>query len=106
MNTREEMETMVREGLMRLAFGKINDAVRLAYEKELSQRQLKRLDLFSVAGVKLSKDGAVEIRFADRLAALEKLSELAEKQQGEDEVGRMIELIYGDKGTGEAKSDD
>ena len=48
----------------------------------------------------------MEIRFADRLAALEKLSELAEKQQGEDEAGRMIELIYGDKGTGEAKSDD
>ncbi len=106
MNNLDETEKMVREGLMRLAFGRINDAVRLAYEKELSPRTLKRLDLFSVAGVKLSKDGAVEIRFADRLAALEKLSELAREQDGDDEAQRMIELIYRDKDTDGAKGAD
>ena len=77
-------------GYRRLAFGNISDAVSLLFMKEPGEDELKDMDLFLVSEIKKPKDGNMEIKFFDRLKALEKL----EQQVGEDGgAKRLIEAI-------------
>ncbi len=62
-------------GYEKLAFGSITDAVKLMYSKKLDIKEIQDLDLFNVSEIKI-KDGALEIKFFDRLRALEKLQQL------------------------------
>lgn len=61
-------------GYKRLAFGGIADAISLLYMESPTKKQLQDMDLFMVSEIKKPKDGAMEIKFYDRLKALEKLS--------------------------------
>lgn len=67
-------------GYRRLAFGKISDAVSLLYMENPSREQLEHMDLFLVSEIKRPKDGSMEIKFFDRLKALEKLTDDSEKE--------------------------
>lgn len=60
-------------GYEKLAFGDVSDAVGLLFANELTPEQLSEYDLFNVAEIKRPKEGAMEIKFFDRLKALEKL---------------------------------
>lgn len=62
-------------GYSRLAFGDIADTVALLYMDKPSKEQLSNMDLFMVSEIKKLKDGAMEIKFVDRLKALEKLTQ-------------------------------
>ncbi len=62
-----------RAGYERLAFGNVSDAVRLMFEENPLEKELGAYDLFNVAEIKKPKDGAMEIKFFDRIKALEKL---------------------------------
>ena len=65
------------EGLRRLAFGEIQDAVRLLYApEEQILPALGEMDLFNISEIKRPKGGGMEIKFFDRLKALEKLQAL------------------------------
>ena len=66
----------LREGFERLAFGDVTDAVRLLFAEEINPRTLKKMDLFNVAEIKRMKGGGMEIKFADRLKALQCLEQL------------------------------
>ena len=67
----------VCEGLRRLAFGEIKDAVALLFESDENiLASLDSLDLFNVSEIKRPKGGGMEIKFFDRLKALEKLREV------------------------------
>lgn len=69
----------VTEGLRHLAFGEVKDAVSLLFEEdETIIRLLPKLDLFNVSEIKRAKGGGMEIKFFDRLKALERLGEMAE----------------------------
>lgn len=68
-------ETEASAGLRRLAFGRINDALELLKDDQ-SGVSAERLDLFNVAEIKKVKGGGVEIKFFDRLEALERLAEI------------------------------
>lgn len=70
-----------RAGYERLAFGSIKDAVRLMFEPELNDRMLEEYDLYNVSEIKRPKDGAMEIKFFDRIKALEKLEGTAEPEE-------------------------
>lgn len=66
----------VSEGLRRLAFGEITDAVSLLFEREEEIiEKLPKLNLFNVSEIKRVKGGGMEIKFFDRLKALEKLGQ-------------------------------
>ena len=67
-------------GYRRLAFGKISDAVSLLYMENPSREQLEHMDLFLISEIKRPKDGSMEIKFFDRLKALEKLTDDSEKE--------------------------
>lgn len=66
----------VRSGLERLAFGNICDAVKLVHNE--GDVDIASLDLFNVSEIKKVKGGGVEIKFFDRLEALEKLLQIEE----------------------------
>lgn len=69
----------VRAGLERLAFGSIADAVELLCAENAQEINPQQLDLFCVSELKRPKGGGFEMKFFDRLKALERLAELEEK---------------------------
>lgn len=69
-------------GYERLAFGGIADAVRLMYCENPLNENLSDYDLFNVAEIKRMKDNTMEMKFFDRLKALEKLSQIGEEENG------------------------
>ncbi|MBE6766582.1 MAG: terminase small subunit [Ruminococcaceae bacterium] len=63
------------DGLRRIAFGGIADAVWLCERGEIPPREeLEKLDLYMVSEIKFTKGGGMEIKFYDRLKALDLLS--------------------------------
>lgn len=66
----------VRAGLRRIAFASSADAVRLLLADGTDIQDTDTLDLFNVSEIKRTKGGAIEIKFFDRIKALEKLGEL------------------------------
>lgn len=65
------------EGLRRIAFGSVCDAVYLCKNDPLSREQLEGLDLYCVSELKFTKGGGIEVKFFDRLKALDMLSSLS-----------------------------
>lgn len=80
-----EREELLKE-IKRLAEGKVNDAVRLAYLSEEELAKIGRLELSAVTEFKRSGNGTVELKFIDRLAALQWLAE----QAGDDPRGKAL----------------
>ena len=70
---------LVSAGLSRLAFGSISDAVKLILSATSDNPpQPDTLDLFNVSEIKFTNGKGMEIKFFDRLKALEQLSKLSE----------------------------
>lgn len=75
-------EKEVCDGLRRLAFGDITDAVTLLFESDENiLNTLPQLNLFNVSEIKRPKGGGMEIKFFDRLKAVEKLRELIDSDE-------------------------
>ena len=63
------------------ADGKITDAVSLLFEpEEKILQKLDTLDLFNVSEIKRPKGGGMEIKFFDRLKAIDKIREMVNEQ--------------------------
>lgn len=74
---RKSFSAQVEKGLSRLAFGSVADALRLMLcEETITAEEIEKLDLFNVSEIKRPKGGGLEIKFFDRLKALEKLASL------------------------------
>lgn len=73
---KKTIEEEVRDGLRRLAFGDIQDAVLLLFadENEIIER-LGTFNLYNISEIKRPRGGGMEIKFFDRIKALEKLRE-------------------------------
>ncbi len=71
-------------GYERLSFGSVNDAVKLMFCDNPEGSELEAYDLFNVAEIKRPKDGAMEIKFFDRIKALEKLEAAGEESQNKN----------------------
>lgn len=60
----------ILRGYEKLAFGSVTDAVRLLF-LEGDECRLDTMDLFNVAEIKRPKGGGMEIKFFDRIKALQ-----------------------------------
>ena len=69
-------------GYQHLAFGSISDCISLITEENIPKERLGQMDLFMISEIKKPKDGAMEIKFFDRLKALEKLQAETEERGG------------------------
>lgn len=79
----------VKRGYEKIAFGGVNDAVRLLFEEEPDPRELERLDLNSVAEIRRVRDG-LEIKFYDQMKALECLRSLEESDGKQPPLYRAL----------------
>lgn len=77
-------------GFERLAFGSTADAFRLLMYDGEAPLDVGALDLFNVAEIKKPKDGAMELKFFDRLKALEQLGNIPE---GDNAAAAFYEAI-------------
>lgn len=85
-----ERRTDVADGLRRIAFGSVADAVKLALQGgEIPDAD--KLDLFSVSEIKIPKSGGIEIKFYDRIKALEALASMDDG--GGDSSAPFIDAI-------------
>lgn len=94
------------DGLRKLAFGSVTDAVKLALGVDVPD--LESLDLFMVSEIKRTEKG-VELKFFDRLKALEALMESGEDIGGSDTsqfVDAILEGASAIKGTDWSESDE
>ncbi len=80
-------------GLYRLAFGKPGEALQLLYREDPSAQELESLDLSSVAEIKRTKDKSVEIKFFDRIKALDKLNEIFNSSKEINSTGSLLETM-------------
>lgn len=76
-------------GYNRLAFGDACGAVSLLYGENQSAAGLEGKDLFMISEIKKPKDGSIEIKFFDRLKALEKLENIS----GESGTKNLFDAI-------------
>lgn len=91
-----EREKLAKE-LWRLVCSKGNDAVKLAYLDEVGAAGIGRLDLRGVTEIKRSEKGCFEVRFVDKLRAVELLEQLLEKETGGAEMDRFLQSLQGDE---------
>ena len=84
--------------LAQLAFGRVNDAARLALHS--GEADLETLDLSAVAELKVTDKGGVEIKLIDRIRSLEALCGLLseEKAEGAGELYRVLADAAGEEG--------
>ncbi len=84
----------VEDALERLINGRINDAVILAESnpEELTETDIRKLDLYNVSEFKIGK-GVCEIKFADRLKAIEKLNEIRSGKAVDDLAQSFFDAI-------------
>lgn len=67
--------------LAQMAFGQVNDGVRLALLGKAAETD--NMDLSAVAEIRVTDKGGVEIKFVDRVKALETLCNLLESNDGQ-----------------------
>lgn len=81
-------------GYRKLAFGSTADAAQLVFCDETPDKNtLEKMDLFLVSEIKRPKGGGLEIKFFDRLKALEKLEQLLESSEDGDGRGNIYGAI-------------
>lgn len=74
-NIRSIFESTAICGLYRLAYGGVSDALTFLEREIVSEEDLRTLDLRNVSEIKRTDKG-VEVRFCDRMKAVDKLQEL------------------------------
>ncbi len=68
----------VTDGYRRIAFGSVADAVKLIlFDGVPEEAELEKMDLTMVSDIKRPKGGGLEVKFFDRLKALDRLYELS-----------------------------
>ncbi len=72
----------VVSGYRQLAFGSGTDAFKLLFADEIpGSIELEEMNLLNISEIKRPKNGGIEIKFFDRLKALEKLEEISSLTQ-------------------------
>ncbi len=88
---KEALRRRVLEGYAHLAFGPVDGPVRLLVAEKPGERAIRNMDLFRVSEIKTVKGGGTEIKFYDRMAALQAMLAFCE----EDQAGILRALEQG-----------
>lgn len=80
--TPEELRRTVVEGYEKLALGPVGDAVKLMMAEEGDWLDYAKLDLMNLSEIRRGK-GGIELKFFDRLEALDRLAQLAREEESQ-----------------------
>ena len=79
-------------GVYRLMSSDNSDAVKLLYRDDISDSEIEEMNLSGIAEMKRTDKG-VELKFFDRLKALDKLSELSDTVADSRSAGGLLEAM-------------
>ncbi len=101
---KKNLKEEIKEGLRQLAFGDVKDCIYLLFSSEEDiLANLSSLNLMNISEIKRPKGGGMEIKFFDRIKALEKLGETEHEstdeplsfysalQQGAQNINKVFE---------------
>lgn len=92
MGEQTRVQKRILRGYSKLAFGGIADAVRLMVCEDPHTEDIQKMDLFNVAEIKRPKGGGMEIKFFDRLKALQCMEQMSgEEARGPGDFYRALE---------------
>lgn len=94
-NNKKPYREELLEQMRALACAKVNDAVKLAYLPQEERDAIGRLNLTALAEFRRSGAGTVEMRFVDRMKALETLLELL-SPDGEEQLESFLQRMEED----------
>ena len=100
---RRVLPKLASAGYYRMAFGGVSDALRLLYTEQPTEEELNEMDLFMISEIKKPKDGMLEIKFFDRLKALEKLGD--QHDEGVGVAGLFDAIGRGAQSAGSERND-
>ena len=90
--TNKNIPDKLERQMYQLAQARVNDAVKLAYLGEEDRDLIDRMDLTALTEFKRAGNGAVEVKFADRMKTIERLLELYQ----EDPAQQLLRQMAGD----------
>ncbi len=93
---KELYSSLAGAGFVKLAFSSVADAVSLVFSENPSREQLENMNLFMVSEIRKPRDGALEIKFFDKIKVLEKLCSDSDNNDGSD-MGLVGALSLGAK---------
>lgn len=93
------------EGLRKIAFGSVADAIKLLLS-EPETLEVEKLDLFMVSEIKFQKGSISEIKFFDRIKALDALKTVTETQSDEKTAPFIDAIFKGASALGSKKESD
>jgi len=81
---KKSLQDEINDGLRQLAFGDIRDCLYLLFSSDEDiLNNLPRLNLMNISEIKRPRGGGMEIKFFDRIKALEKLAAAREDAASE-----------------------
>lgn len=102
---KKTLQEQIEQGLLDIALGSVSDAISLLFmtEEEIIER-LPKLKLINVSEIKRPKGGGMEIKFFDRIKALERLG--TDKISDSDSSFSFYEALEKSANDSREKSDD
>lgn len=102
---KKTLHEQIEQGLLDIALGSVSDAISLLFmtEEEIIER-LPKLKLINVSEIKRPKGGGMEIKFFDRIKALERLG--TDKISDSDSSLSFYEALEKSANDSREKSDD
>lgn len=102
---KKTLQEQVEQGLLDIALGSVSDAISLLFmtEEEIIER-LPKLKFINVSEIKRPKGGGMEIKFFDRIKALERLG--TDKISDSDSSLSFYEALEKSANDSREKSDD
>ena len=82
---------------MKLAFGKCNDAAKLAFLQKEDMAKITKMDLGLLDGIHTTS-GGVDVKLLDRAKLIELLLSATEKDAGDQPAGGLIAALNGAAG--------
>lgn len=91
--TKNQREELLAE-MQKLISARVNDGVKLAYLSEDQMDLIDQLDLTALTEFKRSSNGVVELKFNDRMKAMEQLLALTEGVE-DGKLGALFTALGG-----------
>lgn len=102
---KKTLQEQIEQGLLDIALGSVSDAISLLFmTEEEAMKRLPKLKLMNVSEIKRPKGGGMEIKFFDRIKALERLG--ADKSSASDSSLSFYEALEKSANDLRKKADD
>lgn len=83
-STKQQYKKLALRGYKKLAFGNTSDALKLMINDDVTNIPIDKMNFFNISEIKKTSNGSIEIKFFDRLKALQMIEELA--NQNSDDI--------------------